>query len=283
MLLNALDVTNSRGSVLSLPLEDISGGFLVKDIQGLDPVKATIVSSSFANLDGEQYHSSRREARNIRIQLGLEPDYAIEDVKSLRDELYQFFMPKTKAVLGFHMFDRFAENILDQALDLKIDGRIESFESSLFTKEPSVDISVMCFDPDFYDPVSVIFAGSTTENPLETQLTYPGTVETGVLLTLNVDRDLPEFTIYHRPPDESLRTIDFTYPLLAGDVLKISSVVGAKSVLLTRAGVESSVLYGVSPQSGWLEIQPGINNLRVYAEGAPIPYTIEYIKKYGGL
>lgn len=283
MLLNALNVTNSRGSVLSLPLEDISTGFAVKSIEGLDPVKATLVSSSFANQDGEQYHSSRREARNIKIKLGLEPDWAAEDVKTLRDQLYAFFMPKTKAMLGFHMFDVHAQNILEQTLDLLIAGRIESFDTPLFTDEPEVDISVMCFDPDFYDPIGVIFEGMTVSDQTEAVLAYKGTVETGVVLTLRPDRAIDEFTIYHRPPDESLRTIDFSYPLVAGDVLVITSVLGSKSVKLTRAGTESSVLFAISPQSGWLELQPGNNNLRVYATGAPVPFSIDYITKYGGL
>ena len=74
MLLKTLKVTNSRGFTLDLPLEDISGGFIVKGIEGLGPVKATLVSSSFANMDGEQYHSSRRKARNLIVKLGLDPD-----------------------------------------------------------------------------------------------------------------------------------------------------------------------------------------------------------------
>lgn len=283
MLLNAINVTNSRGSVLSLPLEDISTGFVVKEVEGLDPVKATLVSSSFANMDGEQYHTSRREARNIKIKLGLEPDWAAEDVKNLRDQLYDFFMPKTKALLGFHMFDVHATNILEQTLDAQIEGRIESFDSAMFTDEPEVDISLMCFDPDFYNPTEVIFDGMSVSDLTETVLPYTGSVETGATFTLLVNRDLPAFTIYHRPADETLRTLDFSYPLLAGDVLQISSVFGSKFVKLTRAGVESSVLWAMSPQSSWLELQPGDNNIRVYAGGAPVPYTIGYLTKYGGL
>src|SRR5437868_144697 len=105
MLLKALAVTNSRGSVLSLPLEDPSEGYIVREIKGLDPVKATLVSSSFANNDGEQFHSARRESRNIVVTLDLEPDYAVRGVKELRDQLLNFFMPKTAADLAIHMYD----------------------------------------------------------------------------------------------------------------------------------------------------------------------------------
>lgn len=283
MLLKSLNVTNAQGLVLSLPLEDSSSGYIVKEVTGLDPVKATLVSSSFANMDGEQYHSSRRDPRDVKIKLGLEPDWGTQAVKTLRDQLYSFFMPKTKIILGFHMFDKFAVSVFLDHLDVDIIGRIETFEGPLFTQDPEVNISVRCFNPDFYDPNLVIFEGMTVSDLTTSVLSYLGTVETGVTFTIRPDRDISEFTIYHQPPDNTLRTVDVSYPLLAGDVVVINSIVGSKGVKLTRAGVESSILYAQSPQSNWLELQPGDNKLRVYAEGAPIPFSVEYTNKYGGL
>lgn len=283
MLLKAVNVTNSRGSVLSLPLEDNSGGFSVLDIEGLGPVKATLVSSSFANLDGEQYQSSRRVPRNIQLKLGLNPDYGIGSVKELRDILYQYFMPKSKIIPTFQMYDRFATNVLLEYLDLNIEAYVESCDPVMFTNSPAMDISLMCFDPDFYDPNLVTFNGMSVADATEETLTYLGSIETGVIFNLRPDRALTEFTIYQRLPNGTVITSYIAYALLAGDVFQISSVVGEKSVTVTRAGVTSSVLYSVSPQSGWLTLYPGDNRIRVFAEGAPVPFDIEYINKYGGL
>lgn len=288
MLLNAVKVTNAQGSVLDLQLDNPSGGFVVKNIDGLGPVKATLVSTSFANLDGGQYHSARREPRNIVLTLGLAPDYAVESVQDLRDQLYAYFMPKSKATMDFNLFDKFTQNVSKQNKDLSIECRIESCAPSIFTKDPAMDISVMCYDPDFVDPTPVSFVESTVSDLTETNIPYDGTVDTGVIFRLDVDRALSDFTIYHRPPDGSLVTLDFSYPLIAGDTVEISSVRGSKYAILTRAGVESSVLYAISPQSGWLTLQPGENRIRVYAIDTattyrPIPYTIEYANKYGGL
>lgn len=283
MLLKSLNATNSQGSVLNFPLDDISGGFTVKKIEGLDPVKATLVSSSFANQDGEQYHTSKREPRNIKIKLGLNPDYGIESVMSKREQLYSYFMPKSLAILGFHLFDKFAVSVFVDHLDVQIPGRVETFECDPFVEEPEADISLMCFNPDFYNPNLVTFDGMTVADLTESVLSYVGSVETGVTFTINPDRDLDAFSIYHRPSDNLLRTSDVSYPLLAGDILKITSIVGSKSVRLTRAGVETSILYAQSPQSNWLTLQPGDNNIRVYSDGAPIPFSIEYTAKYGGL
>lgn len=273
MRLNKVEVRTSQGSLLILPFEDVSDGLIVQGIEGLDPVKATLVSSSFAQLDGAQYHTSRREPRNIKFRLGLEPDYITNLVGDVRDRLYGFFMPKTEINLRFYTY-------LER---LNISGRIESFETALFTQEPAVDISIMCFDPDFYELTPVVFDGMTTDSLTETPINYIGTVETGILFKLFPQRTFSQFTIYHNPPDGTLRVLDFVETLSPNDVLTISTVVGNKYVTRLRAGVEASKIYALSPQSNWIELLPGENNIRVYAEGLPIPFSIEYTTKYGGL
>lgn len=275
-MLTKVEVRTDQGALLTLPLQDISQGLIVEDIQGLDPVKATIVSSSFAQLDGEQYQSARREKRNIVIKLALEPDFAVNSVQGLRNLLYQFFMPKSRVRLRF-----FSTN--QPTVD--IEGRIETFIAPKFTAEPTATISILCFNPDFFTPDVVLVNGNTVSTNAETTHTYPGTVETGFLFKLMPNRDISEFTIYHRPSDDSLRALEFQAPtpMIAGDILTISTQPGNKYATLTRAGIGTSILYGISPQSNWINLFPGSNKLRVYAEGAPVPYSIEYTTKYGGL
>lgn len=273
-MLTDIEVRTPQGTLLNLPLQDISNGFILEEVKGLDPVKATLVSSSFAGMDGEQYHSSRRDKRNLLFQIGLEPNYSVDTVEDLRRRLYAFFMPKSQVNLRFRMSD---------GLDLDISGRVESFETALFSDDPTIDISVLCYDPDFYYATPVVVNGSTVTDPTDITVSYLGTVETGILFELNVDRSLSAFTIYHRPPGGSTRSLDFSSFLNAGDVIRVNTVTGNKSVTLTRSGTESSILSGMSPQSNWIELQPGDNLFRVYAEGAAIPYSVTYTTRYGGL
>jgi hypothetical protein len=283
-MLTRLEVRNRQGSLLNLTFDDPSNGFVVADIDGLDPVKATLVSSTFAGADGSQYQSSRREDRNLLIKLNLEPDYISTSVRDLRNALYNYFMPKSEVWLRF--FD-------DSGLEVDITGRVEDFKSKLFTDTPTADISLICFDPDFVDPTPVNISGmstaSTTSETGRVTILYPATVETGVDFTLNVDRSITQFTIYHRTAGSAAaKTFDFAAPLVAGDVLRISSVTGAKGVTLTRSGTESSLLRGKSPQSPWLELEQGENTIRVYVNGeyeddAGIPFTISFTPRYGGL
>lgn len=274
-MLQKVEARNAAGAILILLLEDESNGFAIRDIQGLDPVKATIASSSFAQQDGAQYHSSRRETRNIVLTLDLYPDYIDTQVKDLRNVLYSFFMPKTNVNLRF--YDDNGGPTVD------IVGYTESCECPLFTNNPKASISILCMDPDFMDLSDDVISGNTTATTTETLVTYDGTVDTGIVFVLNVDRTLTEFTIYHRPPDGVLRSLDFSANLELGDIVTISTVRGSKYATLTRAGSTSSLLYAVSPQSNWIELQNGDNNIRIYAIGAGIPYTITYTNRYGGL
>lgn len=283
-MLNTVEIVNSQGQSLVLPLNNDGTGIYLRGMEGLDPVKANLVSSSFANMDGAQYNSSRRESRNIKVMLGLDPDFSKETVRTLRRDIYNFCMPKTEVLLRFHVFDEFDTNIISQNNIFEIVARVESCESPLFEKDPAVDISLMCFDPDFLVPTPVVVPGNSTAGTTEFTVDYTGTVETGLIFQLLVNRAMDSgFTIYHRPPDGTLRQVDFTSPLESGDVLTINTNWGSKSVIRSRAGVDSSLLYGMTPQSTWLELLPGLNHFRVYATGAAVPFQLSYTIRQGGL
>lgn len=270
-MLYQVEVITEQNERLVLSLQDPSSGYIVSAIDGLDPVKATIVSSNFASTDGEQYQASRREKRNIVLKLDLKSDYTHSSARELRTNLYRFLNPKQSVTLRFHM---------EGEVSVDIVGRVETLESPLFTKDPQVTCSILCFDPNFFDPTLVTINGTTGTDQLV--LDYDGTVETGINLRVFANTAVPSLSIYNRI-SSTIHTLDFTSPLISGDVLNISTTPGAKSARLLRGNALSSVLYGVSPSSEWVKLFPGVNNLRVYAAGAAIPYTLEYNAKYGGL
>lgn len=274
-MLTQVEVSTTQGQTLVLPLEYTDNGYLIREVEGLDPVKAVLVSSSFANQDGEQYQSSRREARNIIIKLGMIMG-AAGSVRDLRARLYSIFMPKSIVRLRF-----ISDEVDEPAVDIY--GRVESCFAPLFVKEPIATISLMCHQPDFYDPVVVSIPGNTVSNVTEFQVDYSGSIETGFKFSMTLNRNLNEFTIFHRSSDNSLSTLEFSEPLLSGDTITISTVFGEKGAILTREDSNRSVLYGVTPVSNWINLFPGTNYIRVYAEGAAIPFVIEYNNKVGGL
>lgn len=276
-MLTSVDVLSVRGETLSLPLQDVVDGIVIQDITGLDPVKANVVTSSFATMDGEQFQSTRREKRNIVLTLGLEPDWTTGSVRQLRNQLYSFFMPKSQASLTFNS---------DEDATVYIEGMVESFESALFTQEPTVTISLLCFDPDFQDPNQVSLGGAafTSVSTITDQIiTYDGTVEAGIHFSLLVNRTLTNFFVINTPPDGNSRVMEFNGTYQAGDVIDFSTVPGGKYVNITRGNSTYTILHNLTPESDWIQLFPGDNAFRVSATGAGIPYTIDYYTRYGGL
>lgn len=273
-MLTKVEVRTALGMLLALEFDNIDDGYAVQEIDGLDPVKATLVSSSVANQDGAQFQSSHREPRDILLTLGLVPNPASTNVTELRKNLYTYFMPKSHVSLRFFR---------DDGPTVDISAVVESFESVLFTKDPVVTISLRCFQPDFVELDSITVEEETVEDMPEFVIDYEGTVEAGIIFVLNVDRPLTEFSIYSRPGDNLVRTLDFVADLEADDVLTINTNSGSKAVTLLRDSVQSSLLYGMSPQSDWIKLYNGENDIRVVAEGDPIPFTIQYTPRHGGL
>ena len=273
-MLERVDITNSRGNILTLMMEESESPYQVVDIDGLDPVKAELVSTSYAGTDGEDFQSAKLGARNIKIKLDLDPDFDPKTYADLRRDLYAWFMTKAQVTLRF---------FLSTGLYVDILGVVEEMSSPLFSEDPEVTISLMCYKPDFIDTRMVTIDGMTVADTTNTEIEYPGNVEAGTVLTLNVNRSMADFTIYNQDEGGNLSRLDFTGALLAGDVLVISSLQGNKGITLTRASVTSSFLYGRSAQSSWIKFVEGLNQFRVYALGDPVPYVLEYLVRYGGL
>lgn len=280
-MLTSVEVRNSSDGVLNLSLMDPSNGFVIRSIDGLDPVKATIVTSNFAQLDGAEYQSSRREARNLVFKLGLEPDYAEEplNVRQLRAQLYSYFMPKSVVSLAF------AD---DEMGIVYISGRVESFESPLFTQDPEATISLICVDPDFQRGEFTEISG-VSGTPVV--FDYEGTSPVGILFTAaNLAVELEGFRLNLSNSTNQTGLLEFISPLSATNKIAISTVVGDKYARRTLAGTTpgtdgptSSVLWGVSPYSDWLALAPGMNTFEFWTGKAATPFTLRFRSKFGGL
>ena len=273
-MLDRVTITNNQSDSLTIPFLDGADGFYIEEVDGMDPVNAVLVSSSFAQVDGEQYQASRREARFLVFKMGVDVSQIHGSVTALRRKLMNYLMPKAEVNLRFFSDDHPTVDIV---------GVVESFDWPLFVQEPEVTLSIKCHKPDFMDLVPVTLAMQTDPTPLSTLVEYTGSVETGFIFRLEVDREISEFTIQHRTASNALSTLEFAEPLIVGDVLTISTITGAKSIMVNRGGTSSSLMYGMSPYSNWINLFPGRNYFSVVADGAPMDYTLEYVTRYGGL
>ena len=273
-MLTLVEAINPNGSMLSLPLWDYTNGFIVSDVEGLDPVHVALVSTSFAQMHGRQLQASKREARNIRLRLELDANEVTNTVASLRQKLYEYFMPDATVTLRFHT---------SLGKIFQIQGVVESMDAPLFTREPAVDISIMCFEPDFLDNNETTISGLSTTTPPGTTVLYDGTIAVGFELTLNIDRTVSTLTFASTSPGGFDRSMEFVSPLSSGDMLTINTVSGAKGGSLLRGGTAYSILNAISPESAWMLLEPGSNKIQVRSPTAGIPFTVSYFEHYGGL
>jgi hypothetical protein len=273
-VLTICEVSNAQSGTLSLNILDSSNGYVVKEIDGLNPVAAVLTTSSMAQRDGAQSQNARRDIRNITIKLGLEPDYVSNSVQSLRSDLYNWFTTAALVDLAFY---------LDDVLFVVTSGQVETNDNNMFSADPEVDISILCYDPDFYAPDGVTVSEDTVTDTVTTTIDYPGTSDTGVIFTLNVDRTLTDFTVYNTTPDSIVQVFDVSGSFVSGDVVTINTIPGQRGMTLTRAGVTASVMYYVNDGEAWITLKKGPNLFRALAAGDGIPYTVDYIPAYGAI
>ena len=176
-MLTEIRVQNTRRAELpelELPLFN-PGRFPVVFVDGLNPVKAELSSSPYANLPGEYYLNSRVGKRNIVLTLGLSPSYFEgEDAETLRKNLRQWFNPQTPIRIEVVTTDK----------TLQIEGVVETFESPLFVQETQVQVSIICHDPYFRAMLSksIVHGG---ENGSAFEVVNDGDVSVGFELFVN--------------------------------------------------------------------------------------------------
>ena len=273
-MLTVVEVTNILGSTLRLPLLDTSNGYSVRDVEGLGPVAATLTSSSLAQVDGAQPQNARRDVRNITMKIGFEPDFVNTTVQSLRSALYDYLLPKANVGLNFY---------IDDVLTLVTSGQVETFDNVLFTADPEADISILCYDPDFYGPAPVVLSTTTRSDTNTNLVNYDGTSEAGLIFTLNVNRALTDFWITNARPDNVRQKMEVTGSYSSGDVITIDTRPGSRGVTLLRSGSTSPILYALDMTSTWLSLMRGANQFGAFAAGAGVPFTMSYTPQYGAI
>ena len=138
-MIRSITVTNHLGESLTLELRSPEkSGFLVKSVDGLGPVSANVSISEFASIDGGVYTSSRLSTRNIVINLILLPKPTIEDTRQLS---YKYFPLKKQIKI----------TVVTDNRNVSIYGYVESNNPNIFSKQESIQVSIICPDPYFVD------------------------------------------------------------------------------------------------------------------------------------
>lgn len=271
----------SQPSVPELPL-GASGASTdavqVRGIQGLEPVKAEISSTPFATSDGELYQGATVGKRNIVLTLGLNPDWIDQTMATLRQQLYLYFMPKSWVKLRFET---------DYLPTVDIEGYCESITPNIFSKDPEVQVSIICPKPDFIDTEPAVFTGTVDDGTSDTVINYIGTVPTGFELRVDPASGATEYTGPLTVTNDALIPQTFKIDPVTIDALKyfkLSTIKNAKRAqnIAAADGAITNLLAHVQT-AVWPEIQVGENLISVFANTPGQAWTLAYFNRFGGL
>lgn len=246
----------------------------VRNIDGLNPVKATISTSAFGSVDGSAYIGSRVDGRNLVLTLRPNPDWSINTPGSIRRILYQYFMPKTLVKLI----------LTDDEIPsttAEIYGYVEDFQADAFSKDPDCLISIICPDPYFTSEEPTLQSGTTAATPVsiwldsDTDIGFNIRVEavTGIATSFEVQFD--DTKLFHVDSEISS---DWS--------LYICSVHGKKYVRAMNRlnGAVVNKLSSVQAEYSWPVLHPGLNHL-IFNSDLPGSqnWEIQFYPRYGGL
>lgn len=285
-MLTNLEVYSSLSSAPDLPLiVGVRGDqdFIhIRDIQGLGPVQADINTTPYGSQDGEFFTGAGITKRNITMKMGFNPDWIVHTVASLREIVYGYMMSKQPVVLRFYRDDLPA---------VEISGFVESNEPNIFAKDPELDISIICPQPDFIAVSPSVVEGTAKPAPDETEFTVRGNVDTSgrVVLTTIEDDPSPTYdgtvTLEHKTLAPGSENFVITGSLAEGMDLIIDSARGAKVAENVIGFEHVNLLNSMTADSKWLALHPGTNKFRVILDaGAPDKaWTLTYYERFGGL
>lgn len=174
-MIKSVTITNHLGEslVLELTRPDLSG-FIVKEIDGLGPVKANINTTKRATADGTAYNSAYLDQRDITFQLQFYTTGA-ESIEDIRHRSYKYFPLKKQVTIRVETDNRISEAI----------GYVESNEPNIFSSAEGCTVVVACPDPYFYSlhTSETIFSGiePTFEFPLINDSSTESLIELGVV------------------------------------------------------------------------------------------------------
>ncbi len=290
--------------VVGLPLAETPGfsipvltpgedGLFISKVEGLMPVASNVVTKNYGIGDGEYYTGSHRGKRNIVLTIGMESRGI--DIETARGLLYGHFYTQDSLKLRFEFDDR---------LDVEIIGYPETHESDRFVQDVEAQISIICPKPNFIESIQQTETGTSGVDPAMTDVVYAGDrsigfltqiilpdpeddIEIGTLIVqTGIEGDTPGEYVTSRTLEIIVGDYGGTIgSIVAGDQLWIDSRQGLKSIYIFNptTNVRRNAMKGMTEESQWPILHPGINKFRVSTPDVIRDWAIFYHHEFGGV
>lgn len=246
----------------------------VTNIEGLDPVKASVNTSPYGSVDGSSYTGSKVLSRNIVLTLKPNPNWDTWTYEKLRRLLYSYFMPKLVTRLVFYS---------DDMDPVEIYGVVEGVGVNPFSKEPELQVSIICPDPYFTALNPTVLTGV---NGAVNTFTYNGSIEAGIIVKVTHVSGAPT-TIGIQIGDPKITYFGVVADVTTSKYFELSSIPMRKYVQNVNigTGVIENLLSNVYLQEGalWPTLEPGQNEFTVITDNGVQDYELMFYERFGGL
>lgn len=261
--------------------------YIIRGIDGLGPVANDLASTKISFESFDSYLGARATPRNVLVRMGFAPNYGNGgSASTLRRSLYTYFTP------GMPITMQFTDTVLGV---YEIDGVVETHEPSIFTREPEVTISIMCYDPYFSKVGEVETVISIPEFPggpsvnYSYDFVYPGNVPVPLRLegNLNGNRQLVfGITVSSGRGAGTIGLNGGTAPSgTNGDLIAASSVKGSRYFRWTQGVTVKSLAGYMMGSLSDLRVGPGTNRVTIQGgtSGAITNVKLYYRRRYEGM
>jgi hypothetical protein len=251
----------------------------IRNIDGLDPVKASVNTSPYGAVDGASYVGSSVLSRNIVLTLHPNPDWDTWTFEGLRQLIYSYFMPKRASRLVFYS---------DEIPPVEISGYVEDVTANMFSKDPEYLVSVICPQPYFVSLTPKVITGqSIRSGGAVTVVEYEGTIESGIKVKLSATTAPDPTSIGIQIGDPVISYTDIVAGVDATKFFEMSSVPMQKYAqnVDIGTGVISNLLSRTHIQEGseWPMLQPGENEFAVITNQGVQDWELSFYELFGGL
>ena len=278
-MIRSITITNYLNESMTIDMmSPEKSGLAVSNIDGLGPAEANISSSDLASSDGAIFNSARLSTRQLVFTFLLVPNEQIDKISNaekVRRQIYKYLPIKKKATITFKTDEK----------EAYVTGYVETCEPTIFDQNTSVDVTVLCLDPHFYDisEMSTKFSGTVAAfsfpfssidasikfgyiiTKTYNSIYYSGDSEVGILINMHAVGEVRNVKIYNINTHESMIFNDDQIKALTGstivngDDINISTIQGNKTIKLLRNGVEYNILNALNRDADWFTLSKGDN------------------------
>jgi hypothetical protein len=168
---------------------------------------------------------------------------------------------------------------------VEISGVVEDISNNIFSKDPELNVSIICPDPYFTALDPIVLTGLTNDVPVTVD--YQGSVEAGmhVKVTATATAAPSDIGIQIGSPLTSYFAVLATVnPTMYFEMNSLPMQKYVQNVNI-GTGIITNLLSKVHVQEGslWPTFQPGENDFSVITDHGAHDWELSYFERFGGL